>query len=228
MSPTTDAPRGYADRFEAGRELGQHLDNYARRSDVVVLGLARGGVAVAAEVARSLGVPLDVLVVRKLGRPANRELAMGAIAANDDTTEVFLDKSPLADSAERPDVFDEVYRRELVQLRHRQEIYRQHRRPEDVRDRVVILVDDGLATGSTMRAAIAAVRRLAARKVVVAVPVAQADICDRLRAQVDELHCLWTPRPFIAVGQAYEDFRSLTDDEVGRLLAAGPRSSTKS
>lgn len=219
--------RGYADRVEAGAVLAQQLRHYAGRDDVVVLGLPRGGVPVAARVATVIGAALDVLVVRKLGLPWHPELAMGAIAAVGDTVEVIRNEQVLAGYAVAAGAFDEVYQRELAELRRREKAYRQGRPPVTVRDRVVIIVDDGLATGATMRAAAAALRRQEPRRVVVAVPVAAPATCAALRDHVDEVDevvCAAQPEPFCAVGQAYRDFSATQDDEVRRLLAgeAGP------
>lgn len=213
----------FTDRTEAGRALVRALEGYADRDDVVVLALPRGGVPVAAPVADALGAPLDVLIVRKLGLPGQPELAMGAIAGVGDTVEVVRNPRVL-DRARVPDpAFDEVYRREVDELRRREKAYRGDRPPVPVRDRTVLLVDDGLATGSTMRAAVAAVRQQGPARVVVAVPVASGDTCEALLELADDVVCAWRPEPFYAVGQGYADFRATSDDEVRSLLAERER-----
>jgi len=206
----------FADRSEAGRALGAILAaTYAEREDVVVLALPRGGVPVAFEVARALHAPLDVFVVRKLGVPGHEELAMGAIASggvrvlNGEVVQTLLIP---------PDAIDRVAAGELNEVRRREREYRGSRPPAEVRGKVVILVDDGLATGSTMRAAAAALRAQGPAKIVVAVPVAAAETCDAFRAEVDEIVCVRTPEPFHAVGLWYEDFSQTSDEEVRDLL----------
>ena len=208
----------YADRVAAGRRLATEL---ADRSgdDAVVLGLPRGGVPVAAQVAAAIDAPLDVIVVRKLGLPGHVELAMGAIAGVGETVELVRNDVVLRHSGVREEAFDDVYAREVGLLREREAAYRESRPAEKVSGRVVIVVDDGLATGSTMRAAVAAVRHQHPAQVVVAVPVGSRDTCASLRREVDEVVCPWTPEPFIAVGRAYVDFRPTSDDEVRRALA---------
>ena len=206
----------FRDRHEAGRVLAGRLGEYAGRDDVVVLALPRGGVPVGYEVARSLRAPLDVFLVRKLGVPGQEELAMGAIASggvrvvNDDT---------VAALGIPPDVIDRVAAAELRELRRRERAYRDDRPPPDVGGKVAVLVDDGLATGSTMRAAAEALRRLSPANIVVAVPVAAEATCDEFRAVVDRVVCAVTPEPFHAVGLWYEDFSQTTDGEVRDLLA---------
>lgn len=205
----------FRDRTEAGRRLAKLLTEFAGRSDVVVLGLPRGGVPVAFEVARTLNAPLDVFVVRKLGVPGHEELAMGAIASggvcvlNDEVVR-------LLDIPSR--VLSTVAAQELRELRRRERIYRDGRSLPDLRDRTVILVDDGLATGSSMRAAVAALRRLSPAKIVVAVPTSAAGTCETLRNEADDCVCAMTPEPFAAVGLSYEDFSQTSDDEVRDLL----------
>ncbi len=211
----------YADRDEAGGVLADQLTGYAGRDDVVVLGLPRGGVPVAARVAAVLRVPLDVLVVRKLGLPGQRELAMGAIAGVGPDVEVVRNDAVLAATDVAPEAFEDVYRRELAELHQRESVYRKRRSRAQLHGRAVIVVDDGLATGSTMRAAVAAVRRQRPGWVVVAVPVGAHQACTALREDVDELVCPWTPEPFIAVGQAYRDFSQTSDEQVRTALAAG-------
>jgi putative phosphoribosyl transferase len=213
--------RRFADRRAAGRALAARLS--PRAADVVVLGLPRGGVLVAAEVAEVLGVPLDVLVVRKLGLPRQPELAMGAIAAVGDSVETVLVDSVLAAVDVPAPVFEEVRRRELAELRRREAAYRDGRPPVAVDGRSVVLVDDGLATGATMRAAVVAVRRQGPRDVTVAVPVGSPRACADLEADVDEVLCLLAPTSFRAVGQAYADFAETTDEEVRSALRSGRR-----
>ncbi len=206
----------FANRLDAGRRLADALTTYAGRRDVVVLGLPRGGVPVAAEVARALAAPLDVFLVRKLGVPGHEELAMGAIASggvrvlNDDVLEGL--RIPAA-------VVEDVTEAEAAELERREEAYRGGRPPLGVRGQVVIVVDDGLATGSTMRAAVAALRRLEPARIVVAVPTGASETCQMLRDEADEVVCLMTPDPFHAVGLWYGDFRPTTDDQVRALLA---------
>jgi len=205
----------FRDRAHAGRLLGERLRAYADRPDVIVLGLPRGGVPVAFEVAKRLRVPLDVFVVRKLGVPGHEELAMGAIASGG-VRMLNEDVVAMARVSER-DV-ETVTLREEHELARRERAYRGDRSSPDVAGRTVILVDDGLATGATMRAAAAGVRRLDAAAVVVAVPAAAADTCELLAHEADEVVCLPTPEPFHAVGLWYEDFSATTDDEVRALL----------
>ena len=209
--------RRYRDRAEAGRYLATELMDYANRNDVIVLGLPRGGVPVAFEVARALGAPLDVFLVRKLGLPGHEELAIGAIASGGVRilNEAVLRQIPL-DEAE----IDAIAAREQAELDRREKLYRGGRPPLDPRDRVVILVDDGLATGASMRAAVEAVRRMGPKRVVVAVPVAARETCEDLGREVDELVCPVTPEPFYAVGLWYDDFSQTTDEEVEALLNA--------
>jgi predicted phosphoribosyltransferase len=213
--------RRFADRRAAGRALAVRLS--PRAADVVVLGLPRGGVVVAAEVAAVLGVPLDVLVVRKLGLPWQPELAMGAIAGVGDIVETVRVESVLAVADVAPTAFEEVRERELAELRRREATYRDGRPPVALTGRPVVLVDDGLATGATMRAAVLAVRRQSPLGITVAVPVGSPRACEALAADVDEVLCLLAPRSFQAVGQAYADFAATTDDEVRTALHGGRR-----
>ena len=207
--------RPFRDRREGGAALATKLAQYAGRPDIIVLALPRGGVPVAHEVATSLGAPLDVFLVRKLGTPGHRELAMGAIASggvrvlNDDVVRWY----GIPEGA-----IDAVARNEQAELERREREYRRDRPPRDLRELTVILVDDGLATGSTMRAAVEAVRLHKPARVVVAVPVAAAETCREFRALADEIVCAKTPEPFSAVGQWYVDFSQTTDDEVRALL----------
>ena len=211
----------FADRAEAGRALaGPVAAALAARpgADPVVLGLPRGGVVVAAPVAAALGAPLDVLVVRKLGLPGRPELAMGAIAAVGDSVETV--RTPEVADAMGVDAaaFAAVRDRELTELARRTAAYRTGRPPVPVRGRTVVLVDDGLATGSTMRAALAALRGQQPARIVVAVPVASPRVAAELAAEVDELVCLSAPAGFRAVGQAYADFSATADDAVRAAL----------
>lgn len=205
----------FRDRAEAGRLLAEKLTAYANRPDVLVLALPRGGVPVAFEVARALNVPLDVFMVRKLGVPGEEELAMGAIA----TGGVRVLNEPVVRALRIPSTtIDKVAAKEQKELERRERAYRGNRPPLDVRGRTVILVDDGLATGATMLAAAQALRQQQAARIVVAVPVAAPAVCDAFREVVDEVVCLVTPEQFFAVGQWYEDFSEVTDDEVRDLL----------
>ena len=208
----------FADRQAAGRELAKHLSRYAGQDGIVVLGLPRGGVPVAYEVASVLQAPLDVLVVRKLGVPGQEELAMGAIASGG---VLVLNAAIVADAGVDRRTLDAVTELETDELARREEAYRGDREPVAVSGRTAILVDDGLATGATMRAAIASVRERGARSVVVAVPVAARQTIAELRRVVDDIVCPWAPDPFVAVGVWYRDFSATTDDEVRDLLAQG-------
>jgi putative phosphoribosyl transferase len=203
-------------RADAGRQLAASLLEYADRPDVVVLALPRGGVPVAHEVATRLRTPLDVFLVRKLGVPGQPELAMGAIAAGG----VEVLSQQLIDDLDIPHaIVREVAVRERLELDRRDRMFRGARAPLATRGRTAILIDDGLATGSTMEAAIVALRRMGTSAIVVAVPVGARETCDRLRRLADRLVCLDTPEPFSAVGQWYDDFSQTTDEEVARLLA---------
>jgi predicted phosphoribosyltransferase len=208
--------RRFRDRREAGRLLAARLAPYRGRPDVLVLALPRGGVPVGYEVARALGAPLDVFLVRKLGVPGHEELAMGAVASGGVQV---LNADVLAGLGLSDRVVAAVAARELQELERRERLYRGARPPRDVQGRTVILVDDGLATGATMRAAIHALRRRGAARIVVAVPVAPLQTCAELRAEADEVVCLVTPEPFLAVGLWYDDFTQTSDDEVRALLA---------
>ena len=212
----------YHNRADAGRELARKLVNYFERPDVIVLGLPRGGVPVAYEVATALHVPLDVFVVRKLGTPGQPELAMGALASGGVRV---LNHEVISALGIPEHLIDSVARTETEELARREAQYRGARAPLDVNGKIAILVDDGLATGSTMRAAIAALRAMSAAKIVVAVPVAAHTSCELLSKEVDELICGATPEPFWAVGQWYRDFEQTTDEEVRDLLDFAARSS---
>ncbi len=208
--------RRFVNRAQAGTELGERLAAYSGRDDVVVLALPRGGVPVGREVARALGVPLDVFVVRKLGLPGQEELAMGALASGG--TRV-LNEELVHQLGLRAATIDRVVAREAIELERREQRYRAGRPPPDVTGRSVILVDDGLATGSTMRAAILALRAQDPARIVVAVPTAPPQACGELEGVADEVVCLMQPQPFYAVGMSYEDFAEVGDEEVRRLLA---------
>jgi putative phosphoribosyl transferase len=210
----------FRDRSEAGQVLAQELAAYARREDVIVLALPRGGVPVAFEVARSLQAPLDVFVVRKLGVPGHEELAMGAIASGG---VLVLEPSVIEDLVIPPDVVEDVAAREEQERLRREREYRDDRPEPDVRGRTIILVDDGLATGSTMRAAVAALRKFRPARIVVAVPVAAPSPCSDLAPEVDEIVCARTPETFRSVGWWYLDFSQTTDEEVRELLARAER-----
>jgi len=213
-----DTARPYPDRAAAGSDLARHLAAHAHDARVLVLALPRGGVPVAAPVAAALGAPLDVVVVRKLGLPGYPEVAMGAIAGIGDAVELVHEHRVQAQARVTPDELDRVRRRELVELRRREAAYRGGRPAPDLGGRVVVLVDDGLATGATMRAAVAAVRSHAPARVAVAVPVGSVGACAALAREADEVVCVRRPTPFRAVGQAYVDFDPPTDDEVRALL----------
>lgn len=205
----------FRDRADAGRVLAAELGHLAGDPSVVVLGLQRGGVPVAYEVARALGAPLDVLLVRKLGVPGQPELAMGAIASGGVRV---LHQAVIDSLAIPPEVVEAVADREAAELSRRAQAYRADRPAIDVAGRTVVVVDDGVATGSTMRAAVAALRAQQAGRIVVAVPVGARETCQELAAQADELVCPSMPAPFHAVGQWYDDFRQTTDDEIRALL----------
>ena len=205
----------FKDRVEAGRQLASGLSKYANRHDVVVLALPRGGVPVGSEVASALGAPLDVFVVRKLGVPGQKELAMGAIASGG---LVVINDDVVRGLRIPPQVIQRVAAEEGRELLRRERAYREGRRPINVTGKVVILVDDGLATGSSMTAAISTLKELNPAKIVVAVPAAPDSTCRALKPIVDEVLCATTPSPFFAVGQSYYDFAQTTDDEVRRLL----------
>ena len=206
----------FRDRTDAGRRLAERLGGYAGRPGVLVLALPRGGVPVAFEVARALGAPLDVFLVRKLGVPGHEELAMGAIATGGVRV---VNEAVVRELGIGGEVIDAVAGRERAELERRERAYRGERPAPEVRGRTVILVDDGLATGSTMRAAALAVRRGEPERVVVAAPVAARATCAELRAEVEEVVCAATPEPFFGVGRWYEDFSQTTDEEVRELLA---------
>jgi putative phosphoribosyl transferase len=208
--------RPFRDRSDAGRQLAAQLTTYADRSDVVVLALPRGGVPVAFEIARALGAPLDIFLVRKLGLPGQEELAMGAIASGG----VTVLNSEVVDTLRIPHrVIDAVAAQEQRELERRERVYRDDRPLPDVRGKTVLLVDDGLATGTSMRAAAAALREQMPDRIVMAVPIAARETCAAFRDIVDEIVCAITPDPFYAVGLWYEDFSQTSDDQVRDLLA---------
>lgn len=210
-------PEGYGNRRDAGRVLARHLSGYASQEDVAVLALPRGGVPVAFEVARALAAPLDVFVVRKLGVPGHEELAMGAVASGG--TRVLND-DVLRWCSVAPALVERVTTRERVEIERRERDYRGELPPLDVAGRTVLLVDDGLATGSTMQAAVQAVRTLGPARIIVAAPVGSREACDALRRVADEVVCPLVPEPFSAVGLWYGDFSQTTDREVRSLLDA--------
>jgi erythromycin esterase-like protein/predicted phosphoribosyltransferase len=210
-------PHRFRDRHEAGRVLATKLAEAGLPPDALVLALPRGGVPVGYEIARALRAPLDVFVVRKLGIPGHEELAMGALASGGVRV---LDERVIQALGIPDSVIEAVTAREQRELARRERVYRGDRPPPDVRGRTVILVDDGLATGSTMLAAVRALKRLQPARIVVAVPTAAAETCQMLRSEADDVICAATPEPFLAVGHWYEDFSQTTDDEVRALLAA--------
>lgn len=210
----------FADRHHSGTELARLLAPYAGRHDVIVLGLPRGGVPVAYEVAKALDAPLDVLVARKLGVPFQPELAMGAIASGGAT---WLNQEVIRLARVTPEEIARVEASERVELHRREALYRQGRKPLDVSGRTVILVDDGMATGASIHAAARAVRALAPSKLIVAVPVAPTEGAQRMGHVADEFVCLETPEDFRAVGQFYREFGQTSDAEVQTLLAQAQR-----
>jgi putative phosphoribosyl transferase len=205
----------FRDRTEAGERLAAKLSAYAHRPDVLVLGLPRGGVPVAYEVARALNVPLDIIVVRKLGVPGEEELAMGAIALGGVRV---LNRDVVQMLGLSQTVIDAVAAKEQRELTRREQLYRRDRPMPEIRGRTILLVDDGIATGATMRAAIAAVRQQEPAHVVVAVPVAAAATCDDLRAEGNDVVCVQEPEALFAIGFWYEEFRQTTDGEIQMLL----------
>lgn len=208
-------PRRYRDREEAGQVLAEHLRHLAGEKNLLVLALPRGGVPVGYEIAKALGAPLDVFVVRKLGVPGHEELALGAIASG--PTAVLNEDVVRALRITR-EMIEAVIAQETRELERREQAYRGDKPPIDPSGRVVILVDDGLATGATMRAAVRALRDKGPDRLIVAVPTAAAQTCDEFRAEVDEIVCAMTPDPFEAVGLWYEDFSQTSDEEVKELL----------
>jgi len=207
----------FQDRFEAGRLLASRLSQFANRNDVIVLGLPRGGVPVAFEVAKSLKAPLDVFVVRKLGVPGQEELAMGAIASSGIRV---VNRSVVDALGIKNEEIERVALEQQVELERREREYRGGRPTLEVRCRTAILVDDGLATGSSMRSAVAALRKRDPAQSVIAVPVAALSVYEQLKSEADQVVCLTTPEHFAAVGQWYLDFRQTSDDEVRELLSS--------
>lgn len=219
--------RLFRDRREAGRVLAELLTAYRGRPDVVVLGLARGGIPVAFEVATALGVPLDAYIVRKLGAPGHEEFAVGALAGGG---RIVLNDDVVRGLGVSPEQLREIAEREGRELQRREAAYRSGRPPLDVTGKVIILVDDGLATGASMRAAITALRESQPAQIVVAVPAAPESTCREFAGLVDEVVCASMPTPFLAVGESFWDFTQVGDDEVRRLLATpttGPRRSQR-
>lgn len=217
MTEAADGPRPYLDRVDAGIRLAESLAAYANRPDVVVLGLPRGGVPVAAEVARALRAPLDVFCVRKLGVPGDEELAMGAIATGG---VVVVNDRVVSELGVPQHMLAGVAAAERDELERQERAYRGDRAPAPLAGRTVLVVDDGLATGATMRAAVQAVRAAGPSRVVVAVPVAAAETCRSLAAEADDVVCPLAPEGFRSVGGWYEDFSSTSDDEVRRCLTS--------
>jgi len=205
----------FRNRVEAGRRLAERLRNYADRADVIVLAAPRGGVPVAYEISEALNLPLDVFVLRKLGVPGHEELAFGAIASGGVRV---IDPDIVEGYGITGSDIERVSQKEREEMRRREITYRGARAPLDVGGRTVILVDDGIATGASIRAGIQALRQLSPARIVVAAPVAPPSTCARLRYEVDELVCLEMPEPFYGVGQFYADFSEVTDDEVKHLL----------
>ena len=205
----------FADRTEAGRMLGEALSVYAGRTDVLVLALPRGGVPVAYEIARILAVPLDVWLVRKLGAPGQEELAIGAMAGTDT---LVLNKEIIKLLNIDEASIDAAIARERAELERRNKLYRRDMSAPDIQGKTIILVDDGLATGATIRSAIVSLRDAGAARIVVAVPVGTTSACRKIRQEADDLVCLYTPEPFFGVGQWYDNFIQTTDEEVLTLL----------
>lgn len=214
LSRSRTEPR-FLDRYDAGRRLAEQLRHHANRPDTIVLALPRGGVPVGYEVANALAAPLDIMLVRKLGVPGHEELAMGAIATGG--VEV-LNQETISALQIPAGAIERVAAVERRELERREQVFRGDRPPPEVSGKTVVLVDDGLATGSTMLAAARALRNLGASRIVAAVPVAARETCDALREVVDEMVCLETPEPFYAVGLWYEEFDQTSDDEVQSVL----------
>jgi putative phosphoribosyl transferase len=210
----------FKDRRDAGRKLAQKLATYAGQPNVLVLALPRGGVPVGYEVALALNAPLDIFIVRKLGLPGREELAIGAIASGDVRV---LNRDVIRMLSVPDEVINFVAKRELQELQRRENLYRKDRPYPELRERTVILIDDGLATGASMRAAIAGLRAQHPTRIVIAVPAGAPDVCDAFRREVDEIVCAVTPEPFYGVGRWYEDFSQVTDEEVRILLEEANR-----
>jgi len=210
----------FRDRRDAGKNLAQKLSAYAGRPDVLIVALPRGGVPVAYEVALALNASLDILIVRKLGLPGQEELAIGAIASGGIR---ILNGDIIRTLSIPEEVINFVVKREIEELQRREKLYKGNRPSPDVRDRTVILIDDGLATGASMRAAVSGLRAQHPARIVVAVPAAAQEVCDAFRSEVDEIVCAITPEPFYGVGRWYEDFSQVTDEEVRILLEEANR-----
>ena len=210
----------FRNRAEAGQVLARRLQQYKNQPDMLVLGLPRGGVPVAYEVARELNAPLDVFIVRKLGVPGHEELGMGAIATGGVR---ILHEGIIREFGISQELIDSVSEREQAELDRRNRLYRGDRPAPAIKDRTVVIVDDGLATGSTMKAAIQAVRQQAPRRLIVAVPTAPAETCEQVKESADEVVCAITPDPFLAVGGSYADFSQTTDEEVRDLIASAAK-----
>jgi putative phosphoribosyl transferase len=221
--PLNEATYLFRDRTEAGQLLAKKLREYANRGDVVVLALPRGGVPVGFEVARALNAPMDVFVIRKLGVPGHEELAMGAIASGGVRV---LNQDVVRALGISRGLVDLVAEREQRELQRREREYRDGRASVDIRDRTVILVDDGLATGSSMRVAAIALKKKEPAEIIIAVPVAAREACAEFRSVVDKVVCAATPEPFHAVGQWYRDFSQTSDQEVRDLLSEAARLAT--
>lgn len=210
----------FKDRRDAGSKLAKKLTAYAGRPDGLILALPRGGVPVAYEVALALNLPLDIFIVRKLGVPGREELAFGAIASGG----IRVLNSDVVRMLSIPDeVITFVAKRELQELQHRETLYRGNRSSPEIRDRTVILIDDGLATGASMRAAVAGLRSQHPARIVIAVPAAAPESCESFKAEVDEVVCAITPELFYGVGRWYEDFSQVTDEEVRVLIEQANR-----
>lgn len=210
----------FRDRVDAGRQLAKALAVYADRDDLQLLALPRGGVPVAYEVARALHAPLDVFIVRKLGLPGHEEYAMGAVATGGVTV---VDDAVVKRFGVTASALAEVIDRERMELQRREDLYRGGEPPPDLSGKTVILIDDGLATGSSMKAAVAALRKEKSSRVIVAVPIGSYETCEMLRDEADSVVCALTPDPFYAVGVWYDDFAQTTDEEVRELLDAAAR-----
>lgn len=208
----------FANRAEAGQILAEELKRYQEAPDTVVLGLARGGVPVALEVAKALGLPFDVFILRKLGVPGHEELAFGAIATGGVHV---LDEETIDAVGLSPADMHRALTLARQEMERRERRYRKDRHPVNVKGKTIILVDDGIATGSSMRAAIAALRKMQAARIVVAVPVAPPRTCERLRREAEEVVCVYAPEAFYAVGAFYDDFGQVSDEEVEELLRRG-------
>jgi putative phosphoribosyl transferase len=210
----------FKNRQEAGQRLASRLGKYANREDVMVLGVPRGGVPVASEVAAALNLPLDIFVLRKLGVPGHEELAFGAIGSGGVRV---LDREVVKSVGLSDSVIELVTRAERTELARREQIYRGGRPPLDVRGKTVILVDDGIATGSSLRAGVRALRQMQPAAIVIAAPVAPRSTVNRLRREVDDVVCAAIPERFYGVGQFYHDFSQVSDEEVNELLDRASR-----